>query len=43
LHQFGLDHERLAYQHNGRDETLTDAAVTGARVATALLRNPVMV
>jgi uncharacterized protein (DUF1501 family) len=41
LHQFGLDHERLAYQHNGREETLTDAAVTGAHVATPLLRNPI--
>ena len=25
LHQFGIDHTRLAYHHNGRDETLTDA------------------
>jgi hypothetical protein len=32
LHQLGLDHERLSYRHHGREETLTDAAVTGARV-----------
>jgi hypothetical protein len=37
LHQLGLDHTRLAYRHNGRDETLTDAPVTGARVVHELL------
>jgi len=37
LHQFGIDHTRLAYRHNGRDETLTDAPVTGARVVHELL------
>ncbi|MCA9008111.1 MAG: DUF1501 domain-containing protein, partial [Planctomycetaceae bacterium] len=24
LHQLGLDHERLTYNHNSRDERLTD-------------------
>ena len=37
LHQLGLDHTRLAYRHNGRDETLTDAPVTGAKVQSDLL------
>ena len=37
LHQLGLDHERLTYLHNGREETLTDAAVSEARVVTELL------
>lgn len=37
LHQLGLDHERLGYRHNGREETLTDAPVTGARVVEELL------
>jgi hypothetical protein len=40
LHQLGLDHTQLAYRHNGRDETLTDAAVTRARVVSALLQRP---
>jgi hypothetical protein len=38
LRQLGLDHDRLAYRHNGREETLTDAAVTRARVVTELLK-----
>jgi hypothetical protein len=33
----GLDHERLSYFHNGREETLTDPAVTKARVVDELL------
>ena len=37
LHQFGLDHERLTYRHNGRDETLTDASVSDARVVDGLI------
>jgi hypothetical protein len=37
LHQLGLDHTRLAYRHHGREETLTDAPVTGARVISELL------
>ena len=26
LHLLGLDHERLTYRHNGRDERLTDVS-----------------
>ena len=37
LHQLGLDHDRLSYHHHGRDETLTDAAVTGAKVVHELI------
>jgi hypothetical protein len=37
LHQLGLDHDRLKYQHLGRDESLTDSPVTGARVVRELL------
>ena len=32
LHQLGIDHESLIYEHAGRDETLTDPSLTGARV-----------
>ena len=37
LHALGLDHERLEYVHDGRPDTLTDPAVTGARVIRELL------
>jgi hypothetical protein len=37
LHQLGLDHKRVAFPHHGRNETLTDAEVTGARVVSELL------
>ena len=40
LHQLGLDHRRLTYAHHGRDETLTDAPATHARVVGALLEKP---
>jgi hypothetical protein len=40
LHQLGLDHDRLAFHHHGRDETLTDAVVTNARVVRELLTRP---
>lgn len=40
LHQLGLDHDRLVYRNNGREETLTDAPVTGARVVNELLQSP---
>jgi Protein of unknown function (DUF1501) len=39
LNQMGLDHNRLTYRHHGRDETLTDSAVTDARVVDELLAN----
>jgi hypothetical protein len=38
LHQVGLDHDRLTYRHNGREETMTDSAVSRARVVTELLQ-----
>ncbi|HLJ12490.1 MAG TPA: DUF1501 domain-containing protein [Planctomycetaceae bacterium] len=37
LAQVGLDHERLTYFHNGRQETLTDPAVSRARVVDEIL------
>ena len=37
LHQLGLDHDRLHFTHHGREETLTDSAVTEARVVSELL------
>jgi hypothetical protein len=40
LHQLGLDHDRLAYSHQGRSETLTDASVSKARVVRELLHAP---
>ena len=35
LHQLGLDHERLTYTHNSRQERLTD--VYKARILDELL------
>jgi uncharacterized protein (DUF1501 family) len=40
LHQLGLDHRRLSYPFRGRDETLTDAPVSKARVVANLLQKP---
>ncbi len=37
LHALGLDHELLTYPHEGRDDSLTDALVTGAQVVPDLL------
>ncbi len=37
LHQLGLNHTRVAFPHLGRNETLTDAEVTGARVVKELI------
>jgi len=37
LHLLGLDHQSLAFEHSGRDETLTDASLTHARVIGELL------
>ena len=36
LHALGLDHERLTFPHEGRDDTLTDTAVTSAEVVHEL-------
>jgi hypothetical protein len=40
LHALGLDHERLTYPHDGRLGSLSDVAITKARVITDLLRRP---
>ena len=40
LHQLGLDHTKLTADHDGRAETPTDAAVTGAKVVRGLLASP---
>jgi hypothetical protein len=40
LNQLGLDHTRLKYFHHGREESLTDAAVTQARVVYDILHAP---
>jgi hypothetical protein len=37
LHALGLDHERLTYPHAGREDSLTDAGVTKARLLPELL------
>lgn len=37
LRALGLDHNRLTYPHEGRDDTLTDSVVTNARVVPELL------
>ncbi len=37
LAALGLDHHRLAYPHDGRPTSLTDAEVTGAKVVPELL------
>lgn len=39
LHQLGLDHTKLTYRHHGREETLTDAPVSKARVVAGLLQS----
>jgi hypothetical protein len=37
LQALGINHRRLAYPHDGRDETLTDAEVTHAKIVPELL------
>lgn len=37
LAAMGLDHRELTYPHEGREDSLTDSPVTGARVIDALL------
>ncbi|MGL4555488.1 MAG: DUF1501 domain-containing protein [Gemmataceae bacterium] len=37
LHALGLDHNRLTFPHEGRDDTLTDVAVSRAEVVKELL------
>ena len=40
LHQLGLDHDKLSYNVNGVNETLTDSKVTAAKVVQNLLQKP---
>jgi|SRR5581483_6831270 len=37
LNQLGLDHKKLTFPHNGREETLTDYPLTGAKVVKDLI------
>lgn len=37
LHALGLDHNRLSFPHEGREDTLTDSAVSQAEVIAELL------
>ena len=37
LHALGLDHNRLSFPHEGRDDTLTDSVVSEAKVVPELL------
>ncbi len=37
LHTLGIDHRKLALPHDGRDTSLTDAEVTGAKIVRELL------
>jgi hypothetical protein len=43
LHQLGLDHERLTYHHEGREESLTDPAVSHARIVGEVLSDPPLI
>ena len=40
LHQLGIDHRKLIYVHNGREESLSDYTISGASIAADVLRNP---
>jgi uncharacterized protein (DUF1501 family) len=37
LHALGLDHNRLTFPHEGRNDTLTDSAVSNAEIVRSLL------
>ena len=37
LHALGLNHEKLTFPHEGRDDSLTDVAVSGAEIVPELL------
>jgi hypothetical protein len=39
MHQLGLDHNKLTYRHQGREETSTDAAVTAAQVLHSIVED----
>ncbi len=40
LHQLGLDHNKVTFPYKGREETLTDAPVTKAKVVAGILQKP---
>jgi len=40
LHQMGINHEQLIVNHNGSEETPTDARVTDAKVVFDVLEHP---
>lgn len=40
LSALGLDHQRLTYPHDGRPGSLTDVAITKAKVIADLLHSP---
>jgi hypothetical protein len=40
LYLLGLDHQRLTYLYHGRNETLTDPAVSSAKIVAELLESP---
>ena len=37
LHSLGLDHRALTYPHDGRDDSLSDEVVSGAKLVPELL------
>ncbi len=43
LHQLGIDHRKLIYVHNGREESLTDVPISGAHVVGDLLKAPAVI
>ena len=40
FHQLGIDHRKLMFEHNGRQESLTDVSISGAHVIGDLLKVP---
>ena len=40
LHLLGLDHKKLTFPREGREETPTNVSVTGARIVADILKNP---
>ena len=40
LYLLGLDHKRLTFPHEGREETPTNVSVTNARVVGDILKKP---
>ena len=40
FHQLGLDHDRLTFPHEGREETPTNVSVTNAQIVGDILKKP---